>query len=71
MILLIAGFCLGYVSHMVWVYYSKRSTFVTTSYSTNSGRTATYVNYSFPRQKIGNWRNLFAKAENVFAKRTK
>jgi hypothetical protein len=71
MILLIAGFCLGYLTHMVWVYYSKRSTFVTTSYSTNSGRTATYVNYSFPNRKVKTWSSLFKKAENVFTRKTK
>jgi hypothetical protein len=54
---------------LFWLFWSKRTEFHTTSYTTSSGRPAKYVNYTFPKGCFSSKVWPFRKAEEVFAKR--
>jgi hypothetical protein len=54
---------------LFWLFWSKRTEFHTTSYTTSSGRPAKYVNYTFPKGAFSSKVWPFRKAEEVFAKR--
>jgi len=59
----------GGLMTIFWLFWSKRTEFHTTSYSTSSGRPAAYVNYTFPKAVFASKIWPFKKAEEVFAKR--
>jgi len=52
-----------------WLFWSKRSEFHTTSYTTASGRPASYINYTLPSSDFCSKLWPFKKAEEMFAKR--
>jgi hypothetical protein len=52
-----------------WLFWTKRTEFHTTSYTTSSGRPAKYVNYTFPTGIFASKRWPFKKAAEVFPKR--
>jgi hypothetical protein len=54
---------------LFWLFWSKRTEFHTTSYTTASGRPAAYVNYTFPKSIFNSKVWPFRKSEEVFAKR--
>ena len=70
--LIIIAYVLGGVSGglttLFWLFWSKRTEFHTTSYTTASGRPAAYVNYTFPRGVFASKIWPFKRAEEVFAK---
>jgi len=59
----------GGLMTIFWLFWSKRTEFHTTSYTTASGRPAKYVNYTFPSGCFSSKVWPFRKAEEVFAKR--
>jgi hypothetical protein len=59
----------GSLITLFWLFWSKRTEFHTTSYTTSSGRPAKYVNYTFPKGCFSSKVWPFRKAEEVFAKR--
>jgi hypothetical protein len=59
----------GSLITLFWLFWSKRTEFHTTSYTTASGRPAAYVNYTFPKGSFNSKVWPFRKAEEVFAKR--
>jgi hypothetical protein len=59
----------GSLITIFWLFWSKRTEFHTTSYTTSSGRPAKYVNYTFPKGCFSSKVWPFRKAEEVFAKR--
>ena len=59
----------GSLITLFWLFWTKRTEFHTTSYTTASGRPAKYVNYTFPRGSFSSKLWPFKKAEEVFAKR--
>ena len=59
----------GSLITLFWLFWTKRTEFHTTSYTTSSGRPAKYVNYTFPRGSFSSKLWPFKKAEEVFAKR--
>ena len=71
--LIIIAYVFGGVSGglitLFWLFWSKRTEFHTTSYTTSSGRPAAYVNYTFPRGVFAPKIWPFKKSEEVFAKR--
>jgi hypothetical protein len=52
-----------------WLFWTKRTEFHTTSFTTTSGRPAAYVNYTFPTGSFASKLWPFKKAEEVFPKR--
>lgn len=71
--LVLIAYVLGGVSGslitLFWIFWTKRTEFHTTSYTTSSGRPAKYVNYTFPSGSFSSKLWPFKKAEEVFAKR--
>jgi len=59
----------GSLITLFWLFWSKRTEFHTTSYTSASGRPAAYVNYTFPKGSFNSKVWPFRKAEEVFAKR--
>jgi len=59
----------GSLITLFWLFWSRRTEFHTTSYTTSSGRPAKYVNYTFPKGCFSSKAWPFRKAEEVFAKR--
>jgi hypothetical protein len=59
----------GSLVTLFWLFWTKRTEFHTTSYTTTSGRPAAYVNYTFPKGVFNSKVWPFRKAEEVFAKR--
>ena len=59
----------GSLITLFWLFWTRRTEFHTTSYTTSSGRPAKYVNYTFPSGSFCSKLWPFKKAEEVFAKR--
>ena len=59
----------GSLITLFWIFWTKRTEFHTTSYTTSSGRPAKYVNYTFPSGSFSSKLWPFKKAEEVFARR--
>lgn len=62
----ILGVIVGMCSHHFWIWIKHRTEYITTSYTTNSGKTH-YVSYAMPKlNKLTKNVWPFKKAEDVF-----
>lgn len=65
----VVGGVSGSLMTLFWLFWSRRTEFHTTSYTTSSERPAKYVNYTFPSGSFSSKLWPFKKAEEIFAKR--